>query len=448
MNRAQIQSALKSLFQKFGLSGDLLSVLHRAGLTMIIQVSASALSYGSLVFLARWMGAYEFGIYIFAWSLAQPMAVAAAIGLSQAAVRFVPQYLTRDKLRHLHGLIRRSVIIVFSLGTIIAAGGWVFLEVVDSLLAEYYVMPVRLGLLCIPFLTLIAMISGVSRGFGWVGLTYVPQLLSVPGLLVIGVGVFTLSVGQPTAIVVLLIAIGACATTALVHVNRFRRAVPEKIRSSKPSYATKLWLRVAIPLFLSDGIFLVLWNVDTIMLGSMMGPDEVSIYHASVKTAGLTLIFFNAVTAFATPKFAALMVDGNRESQQQFVRSIAMWMFWPTLAVVMALLVIGPIILGTFGPSFVVGQPALVVLAFSYSVHAATGPTSSYLAVSGNQDSVVAINASAAISNILLNIVLIPMAGVIGAAIASMLSILLFQTWSYLLVRRRLKINSVFFART
>ena len=448
MNKKRIRILFSRLLQKIGARGDILSVLQRAGLAMVIQVSASGLSYGSQVFLARWMGVYEFGIYVFAWSLVLPTAVAAAIGLSLAAVRFVPQYLTKDSFSHLHGLIRRSMTIVFSLGMVIAAGGWLGLEFVDSLLAEYYVMPVRLGLLCVPFLTLIAMMSGVSRGFGWVGLTYVPQLLSIPGILLVAAGVFTLSVGQPTAVVVLIMAVFACAITALAHVGRFHRAIPENVRSSKPRYATQLWLRVALPLFLSDGIFMILWSVDTVMLGSMMGPDEVAVYHACVKTAGLTLVFFNGLTAFAAPKFAALIVDGNRESQQQFVRSIAKWMFWPTLGVVMALLVIGPIILGTFGPSFVVGQPALVILAFGYLVQASTGPTSAYLAVSGNHDAIMVINASAAISNILLNIVLIPIAGVIGAAIASVLSILLYQIWSYVLVRRRLRINPLFFANT
>ena len=124
MNTAKIQSTITNLLEKVGLSGDLLAVLQRAGLAIIIQVSASGLSYGSQVFLARWMGAYEFGIYVFAWSLVQPTSVAAAIGLSMAAVRFVPQYLTKENLGHLHGLIRRSMIIVFSLGTLIAAAGW------------------------------------------------------------------------------------------------------------------------------------------------------------------------------------------------------------------------------------------------------------------------------------------------------------------------------------
>jgi len=447
MNTTQIQSTVTKLLEKAGLSGDLLAVLQRAGLAIAIQISASGLSYGSQVFLARWMGVYEFGIYVFAWSLVQPISVAAAIGLSMAAVRFVPQYLTKENLGHLHGLIRRSMTIVFLLGTFIAAAGWLSMDFAQNFLGEYYVTPVRLGMLCIPFLTLIAMLSGVSRGFGWVALTYVPQLLSIPGILLLGAGVFALTVGQPTAVVILTIAVFACASTALAHVVRFRRAIPEKIKSSQPSYATRIWLRVAFPLFLSDGIFLILWSVDTVMLGSMMGPEEVSIYHACLKTAGLTLIFFNALTAFAAPKFAALIVDGDQQSQQQFARSIALWMFWPTLLVGISLLVIGPFILGIFGPSFVVGQPALVVLAFGYLIQASTGPVDSYLAVSGNHDSIMWTNGIAATANILLNIVLIPRAGFVGAAIASVLSILLFQSMSYVLVRRRLKINPFFLAR-
>jgi O-antigen/teichoic acid export membrane protein len=280
VNKKRIQLQFSRLLQKVGAQGDILSVLQRAGLAMFIQVGASGLGYGSQVFLARWMGVYEFGIYVFAWSLVLPTAVAAAIGLSMAAVRFVPQYLTKDSFSHLHGLIRRSMTIVFSLGIIIAAGGWLGLELVESLLAEYYVLPVRLGLLCVPFLTLIAMMSGVSRGFGWVGLSYVPQLLLVPGILLVAAGVFTFSVGQPTAVVVLIMAVVACGISSLAHVSRFHRAIPENIKSSKPKYSTHLWLRVALPLFLSDGIFMILWNVDKIMLGSMMGPNEVAIYHA------------------------------------------------------------------------------------------------------------------------------------------------------------------------
>ena len=57
---------------------------------MGIQIAAAGLSFVSQILLTRWMGAYEFGIYVFAWSIIPPLAIAATLGLSESAVRFVP----------------------------------------------------------------------------------------------------------------------------------------------------------------------------------------------------------------------------------------------------------------------------------------------------------------------------------------------------------------------
>ncbi len=212
-------------------------------------------------------------------------------------MRFVPQYLSEENLSHLHGLILRSTSIVLLISIAVAGAGWVILGVAGSWMPEYYVIPAQLAFLCVPFLTLISLISGVSRGFGWVGMAYVPQSVALPGLVLLAVWVFTLVVGQPNAVMVLTIALVICGLIALAHAARFRRVIPDDVRASKPTYTTKFWLRVAIPLFLSDGLFLILWNADIIMLGTMMGPEATSVYHASVRTDGLTLMIFNAMMA-------------------------------------------------------------------------------------------------------------------------------------------------------
>jgi len=438
---------VNELVRKLGLGEDLSVVLRGAGLTLIIQLTAVGLNYGSQILLARWMGPFEFGVYVFAWSLALPISVAATIGLSGAVIRFVPQYLTTESWSRLRGLVRRSTMITLAVGLGIVAAGELLIFVLQPWLADYYVDPLRLALICIPFLSLIVLLSGLSRGFGWVGLAYAPQFLLVPGLTVFGVVAFKLFVGPLTAIRVLGLAIAACAVTALWQAGRFRFAIPATVRGSQPSYDTRLWVRVAVPLFLSDGVFLLLWSADEVMLGSMMGPDEVSIYHACVKTAGLTLVFFNATTALAAPRFAALLVDRDRAHQEQFARSVSRWMFFPTLGLALALIGLGSIVLSTFGSTFVAGYPVLIVLALGYLAQAATGPVSAYLAVSGNQDAIVLVTAVAATTNVVFNLLLIPPFGVMGAAVASVLSALVYQAWQYVLVRRRLHIDAFFLSR-
>lgn len=443
----RIQSLAGSVLGKAGADGDLRGVIERAGTGMFIQITAAALSFASQVLLARWMGVFEFGVYVFAWSLVLPTAASAPLGLSSAATRFVPQYLSQEKFGLLRGLLRRSSMIGLSVASGILVCGWLVLDQTDLGLDDVYQWPLRLALLCLPPLAVVAVLSGASRGFSWAKLMYVPQLIMIPGLLLAGVGLFTLIQGPPSASATLSIAIVVCMGTAMTHWFVFRRALPATMSSTAPTYDTRLWIRVALPLFLSDGIFLILWNVDTVMLGAMLSPEDVSVYHASVRTAGLTLMVFNVVTAFAAPRFAALLVDTDLPSRQSFARSIARWMFWPTLFVVAVVMLLGKYALAIFGSEFTVGQPALLILAAGYLLQSVTGPVSAYLAVSNNQDSVVVINASAAVSNIVLNLFLIPLWGVVGAAVSSVASIVLAQVWSYFLVRQRLSINSLAFAR-
>jgi O-antigen/teichoic acid export membrane protein len=426
---------------------DLRLVLRGAALMLLMQVAAAALNYGSQVLLARWMGVFEFGLYAVAWSLVPPAAAVAAIGLPGASLRFVPQYLTRGDRGQLHGLIRQSVLLVLVVGLVAVAAGWGILKLIDPWMAEHYVQPIRVALFCVPFLTLIALVSDMSRGFGWAGLAYAPQWLLLPGLLIVGVAVHWVWLGQPSAVRVLQLALAACVVTAGLHLLFFRTLMSDEVFKTPPEYDTRFWLRVAIPLLFSDGVFLLLWSCDEVMLGVMTHPEEVAVYHACVKTAGLTLIFFNAIAAFASPRFAAQLISADRVQLQRFARSVSRWMFYPSSVVAAGLIVTGPFVLSVFGEDFVRGHMVLTVLTVGYLVRAVTGPVAAYLAVSDNQDQVVLVTACSALANIGLNLLLIPEWGALGAAWGSIGSIALCQLWMYVLVRRRLKIDTSIFAR-
>lgn len=426
---------------------NLRAVLDGAGRTFVIQSAAAGLSYLSQILFAVVLGATGFGVYVFAWSLVSPLSAAATVGLGSSALRFVPQYSVAGDWARVRGFIRRSALITLSVGAGMAALGWWLLPAFARWTGEVYIDPMRVALLCIPFLAFCGLLSGVSRGFGWVGLAFLPRLVVLPALTIVGLLGLALWLGRPTPLQALVMAVVVCAVTVLGQWAWFQRAVPDRVRRAPPAFATPFWLRVAVPLFFSEGVFLVLWSSDAVMLGSMTDPDEVAVYHACVKTAGLALVFFKAVTALAAPRFAALSVEGDRVDQERFVRAVARWTFAPTLVLVVALILAGPWVLGTFGDAFVRGQPVLVLLALGYLAKTAAGPVTAYLAVSDNQNVIMVGTAVAAAGNVGLNLLLIPRFGVMGAAAASVLSILFYQTSQYALVRRRLGIDAFFLAR-
>jgi O-antigen/teichoic acid export membrane protein len=77
---------------------------------------------------------------------------------------------------------------------------------------------------------------------------------------------------------------------------------------------------------------------------------------------------------------------------------------------------------------------------------ALTGPVEGLLSVTGHHDWVAGTMGVGALANIILNIVLIPRWGILGAAAATSVSIAATVVWMYILARRRLGIDTFVFA--
>ena len=63
-----------------------------AGKVFLVRVGSALLALASQVLLARWMGSFEFGIYIYAWTWVLMIGALSDMGLSSAARRFIPEY--------------------------------------------------------------------------------------------------------------------------------------------------------------------------------------------------------------------------------------------------------------------------------------------------------------------------------------------------------------------
>jgi O-antigen/teichoic acid export membrane protein len=71
----------------------------------LIRVASAMLAFGSQILLARWMGSFEFGIYVYVWTWVLLLGQLMDLGIGTAAQRFIPEYRDRGGLALLRGFI-------------------------------------------------------------------------------------------------------------------------------------------------------------------------------------------------------------------------------------------------------------------------------------------------------------------------------------------------------
>ncbi len=152
-------------------------VQRLAGTVFLIRVIAAALAYLSNVLFARWMGTFEFGIFVYVWTWVLLIGQALDLGLSTAAQRFIPEYRERGMLDLLRGYISHSRWIAVGVAIAIAAmcAGLVWL--LTPHLDSYNVIPLYIACIALPAYALANVQDGIARSYDWVGLGIVPTYI-------------------------------------------------------------------------------------------------------------------------------------------------------------------------------------------------------------------------------------------------------------------------------
>lgn len=424
-----------------GLEGERGQVQGDAVVAFGVRVVSAGLLYLSQIVLARWMGAFEFGVYVLVWTWVLVLGGLSHLGLSMAMIRLLPSYSEAGQLPLLRGLLRGGRVLSLCVGTIIAALGALGLLLFGDQLASYTILPAYLALICIPMFALTDIQDGVGRGMGWMGAALVPPYILRP-LLVLFAMVAANAAGLPmkatTAAGAAIFAtwIAAIVQTMLVE-RRLRHVVP----SGPRTFAFGSWLKLSGPLLVIYACELVLQNADVIILSMHRSPAEVGMYFAAAKTMALVMFVHYAVGSAVAHKFAALHARGDKVQLRAFVKDAVNWTFWPSLAAAVAILALGKPLLWLFSAEFTSAYPVMFVLVLGFLFRASMGPAEFLLNMLGEQTLCAAVLVVTAMLNIALNFALVPRFGIMGAAVATSVALSVAATLNYLVARRRLDLE-------
>lgn len=436
------RQAFQKLLSRLASLGGLRTVLTSAARVFAIRMTGAAITYASMIFLARWLGAFEFGIYAYVTVLVTLLGLGLSCGFNSSSLRFVSDYLARGKWGRLTGFFIESygvVVVVSMTGSLLAAGAVVALR---GFIEPYFYAPFLAGLLCVPVTALLNQGEAMARAFGRVNLAYVPGYIVRPSLLVVFVGGLVLLGRSPSAVTAVWAVIAACVVAVVGQGVLVWLEIRKRVPRVAPRFHGRHWVAVSLSFLMIDGFRMLLDNSDVLLIGRLLDPHNVALYFAAIRTGGLVAFVSFSMIALAVPKFAEIHVTGTRQELQTFVSGVIHLTFWPSLITAVVLAAAGPFVLSLFGKGFEAAYPAMLVILTGLVLRSASGPVEYLLNMTGHHRDTVRVYAVAGAATIALNLLLIPLLGIIGAAIATYTAMLGANVWLYFLVRRRLGVSA------
>lgn len=370
-----------------------------------------ALSFGYVIILARALSVADVGRLSFALSFSTIFAMLLDFGLTQVLIRES----ARD-----HSLAQRylaQILAVKTLGSIV-----VYLVMLGAVMLMQY-PPLTQQLVAIAGLVMVVdsfsvSLYGMLRGrqtlvYESIGVVLNQVIVMIVGLTMVGLG------GGVRSLIAAYL-IGSFANIVMALRGIWRHQIHLQWQWSWP-LLRQIGL-IALP-FAMAGLFMRIYSsLDVVMLSKLAGDHEVGLYSVAYKIAFSLQFVAIAFSATIYPAFCRLYVESREKLADNFIRSIE-YLLIISLPIAVGVMttadkVVGPI----FGQQYLEAVPILTImmisLVFSFLVFA----IGALLNASNRQSRNTIHLAVAAGTNALINAVLIPFWGAIGAAWATVIT--------------------------
>jgi len=278
---------------------------------------------------------------------------------------------------------------------------------------------------CFPFIAMQKAVFGTLNGLHrmkWYAVLEVIQNISMVVVSLILVMEFDMGVrGAVIGYVVPTIVVGVLSLTLT------RRLFSVRLGILRTVLGEISWFGFYV--VLANSIGMISTQIDSLMIGYFMSDTDVGYYAVSVLFMNGITLFPQAVQRVTNPTFARFYGKKDYGNIRSLIKVTMFKISLITIFIVSFLAIFGKVLIEViFTKDFLPAYIPLLILLIGYSFYAAFVPIGGCLSSIGKVKIVFKISLLCAILNTLLNIILIPRFGLIGAASATSVS-LIFTTF-------------------
>ncbi|MEO6577405.1 MAG: flippase [Candidatus Limnocylindria bacterium] len=383
-------------------------------------------NFAAQVLIVRYLSREGYGAFAYALSLVAVGESIVTLGLDRAVTRFIPIYEERGQYDRLFGTLILAIGTVAALGflfvvLVVGLQGWLGASVIGD--PQLVTVLAILSVLA-PIQAYDGLLIGMFAVFGNAWAVFLrkhvlgPMLkLAAVGLLIVaGSGVEFLAIGYVAAGL-----IGIMLYSLMLYRLLIQRGLLDRLRTTKIAIPYREVLGFSLPLLSSDLVYVVLSASDVILLEHFQNTAEVASFRVVQSAAVLNQLVFTSFALLFTPLAARFFARGDAEGINRLYWRTATWMAvfsFPIFAMTFSLA--GPVTVTLYGEQYRDSAIYLALLSFGYYFNVALGFNGLTLKVVGRLRYIVSLNILAAVTNVGLNLVLIPRYGALGAAIGTM----------------------------
>ena len=213
---------------------------------------------------------------------------------------------------------------------------------------------------------------------------------------------------------------------------KYKRLNP--VVSRQTSIRFKTVLKATIPIAISAFGFYLLISIDVFFLKRYTNFETLAYYGTSIKIIFLISTLINVMGSYLSVRIADLFVTDQVALQAVLKKGVRV-IVGLALGLSVILFVFAAEILGVFGAAYQEAVPALRILIAGHFMSTLFGVTQVYLNMTKKQVVLQYILIIAVVINAILNAILIPKYGMLGAAVASAFSVIFWNgcavVWVY-----------------
>lgn len=412
-----------------------------------ISVRVFSLLMGFLLqlVLARSLSDIDFGNYVYVITLIGFLTLFGVIGLDTASRRFIPEFLVNGEAKKLIKYFYFSFIIAFTTSFLISFSGFTLIKSGILVLDEGLSESLKTGFILFPIVVMLYLLVAQIEAKKWILSAQIPFHIARPFLIICTVftAIYLLNT-DINAVGMLWINISVSLLIAVVLFGFLMKAYRLKLQNGVKIFdqTSSAWLKVALPLFMTTGLHLILAQADVLLIGYFLGTTNAGYYAVALKLASLVLLGLTAVNVVAAPIISEYFTAGKIRELQKVITQIIIIVTLISITLGTLMIILDKFILSLYGVNFIRSQNALTILVVANILNTFTGSISVLLAMTHNHIQLLKILIFAATMNIVMNIILIPIYSIEGAAIATLISTLIWNSLMYFTVKKQLRLDS------